>query len=147
PLLTWYAAEALPKPDMASAVGLLKTSRIPLIRGFMARRIAALGTDPPIVNVASLAAPGDGATDGSAAFQKAIDQLAPTGGRILVPWSVRFYRIAHPLLAASDHIEFWGPGARLQFAGEGTLTVAGAEGKPVRDLTVRGMRFEGTAAP
>src|SRR5882672_448150 len=56
PLVTWYAAEGLAVADMPSAVGLLKTSKIPVIREFMARRIAALGTDRPILNVASLGA-------------------------------------------------------------------------------------------
>jgi putative membrane-bound dehydrogenase-like protein len=146
PPVIWYAAEALAEADLPAAVGLLKHSRIPLIREFMARRIAGLGLDRPVVNVVSIGATGDGTTDDSAAFQTAIDRLARTGGRVLVPWGVHPYRIARPLLVSSDHVEFWGPGGRLLFADGAGLLVLGTEERPVRDLTLRGLRLEGSGA-
>src|SRR5204862_377449 len=124
---------------------MLKSSRIPLIREFMARRITALGIDRPILNVVTLGATGDGTTDDSAGFQRTIDQLAATGGRILVPWGVRPFRIARPLVVSSDHLEFWGPGARLQFVEKGSLTVAGTGGRTLREFSIRGLRIEGVA--
>jgi putative membrane-bound dehydrogenase-like protein len=142
PLVTWYAAEELAEADLAAAVGLLKRARIPLFREFMARRIAALGSDRPVVNVVSIGARADGTTDDSAAFQTAIDRIAKTGGRILVPWGVHPYRIARPLVVSSDHVEFWGPGARLQFTEGAGLTAQG----PLRDLALRGLRIEGAGA-
>jgi hypothetical protein len=142
PLLLWYAAEGLAEADRPAALALMKTAKIPLIREFMARRIAALATDRPILNVVTLGATGDGSTDDSAAFQKAIDQLAAGGGRVLVPWGVRPYRIAQSLRVTSDHVEFWGPGARLQFVDDATLTLEGAEGRALRDLALRGLRLE-----
>jgi polygalacturonase len=141
-LVTWYAAEELAEADLAAAVGLLKRARIPLIREFMARRIAALGSDRPVVNVVSIGAKADGTTDDSAAFQTAIDRIAKTGGRILVPWGVHPYRIARPLVVSSDHVEFWGPGARLQFSDGAGLTAQG----PLRELALRGLRIEGGGA-
>jgi len=54
---------------------------------------------------------------------------------------VRPYRIAKPLVVSSDHVEFWGPGARIQFAGDATLSAAG-----VRDLSFRGLRIDGGGA-
>ena len=106
----------------------------------MARRIAALGVDRPILNVVSMGATGDGTTDDSAAFQKTIDQLAKTGGRLLIPWAVKPFRIARPLVVSSDHLEVWGPGALIEFAGDASLTASG-----VRDLAIRGLRIKGAA--
>jgi putative membrane-bound dehydrogenase-like protein len=142
PLVIWYAAEGLAEADLTSAVLLMKTSKIPLIREFMARRIAALGVDRPILNVVSMGATGDGVTDDSAAFQKTIDRLASTGGRVLVPWGVNPYRIAKPLVVSADTIEFWGPGARVAFVGDGSLTVG-----PSKGFQMRGLRLEGTGGP
>jgi putative membrane-bound dehydrogenase-like protein len=142
PLVTWYAAEELAEADLPAAIGLLKHARIPLIREFMARRIAALGSDRPVVNVVSIGAKADGTTDDSAAFQTAIDRIAKTGGRILVPWGVHPYRIARPLVVSSDHVEFWGPGARLQFTDGAGLTASG----PLRNLALRGLRIESSGA-
>jgi len=139
PLLIWYAAEGLAEANLPAALGLVRNAKIPLLREFMARRIAALGVDRPILNVVSLGAAGDGATDDSAAFQKAIDQLAKTGGRVLVPWSVKSFRIAKPLVVSSDHLEFWGPGALLEFVGDATLIASG-----VSDLSRRGLRIKGS---
>jgi putative membrane-bound dehydrogenase-like protein len=139
PLVTWYAAEELAETDLPAAMRLLKSSRIPLIREFMARRITGLGTERPVVNVVSIGAKADGTTDDSAAFQAAIDQLAKTGGRVLVPWGVHPYRIAKPLTVSSDHLELWGPGARLQF-----VDGAGLNALEVKDLSLRGMRVEGS---
>jgi putative membrane-bound dehydrogenase-like protein len=140
PLAVWFAAEPLAEHDLPSALNLLTSSRIPLFREFMARRIASLGSDRPIVNVATIGAKADGTTDDTEAFQKAIDRLARTGGRVLVPWSVRPYRIARPLVVANDHVEFWGPSARVQFSEGAGLTATGAE------LTIRGLRIEGSGA-
>jgi hypothetical protein len=81
PLVAWYAAEALAEANLDAAIRLLKESRIPLLREFMARRISALGTDRPVVNVVSIGARADGTTDDSAAFQTAIDRLAPMASR------------------------------------------------------------------
>ena len=143
PLVTWYAAEALAETNLDAALGLLKESRIPLLREFMARRISALGTDRPVMNVVSIGAKADGVTDDSAAFQSAIDRLAKTGGRVLVPWGVHPYRILKPLKVASNDLEFWGPGARLLFAEGAALVV---QGRPLKSLAVRGLRLEGTGS-
>src|SRR5579862_527160 len=140
PLVIWYAAEGLAEANLSAALALVKQSRIPLLREFMARRIAALGVDRPILNVVSLGATGDGTTDDSAAFQKAIDRLAKSGGRVLVPWGVKPYRIARPLVVSSDHLEFWGPGATIEFVGDAALTASGT-----RDLQLRGLRIDGSA--
>jgi hypothetical protein len=140
PLVIWYAAEGLAEANLPAALRLVKQARIPLLREFMARRIAALGVDRPILNVVSWGATGDGTTDDSAAFQKTIDQLAKMGGRILVPWGVKPYRIAKRLTVSSDHLEFWGPGAQIEFVGDATLTVSG-----IRDLSMRGLRIKGSA--
>ncbi len=139
PLLIWYAAEPLAEANLGLAADLLKRSKIPLVREFMARRIAALRTDRPVVNVASLGARGDGTTDDGPAFQAAIERIAKTGGRVLIPWGVRPYRIARPLVVASDHVELWGPGARLAFAPGAGLSIRG----PVRGVALRGFRVEG----
>ncbi len=139
PLVIWYAAEGLAEADLPSALHLMKSSQIPLIREFMARRVAALAVDRPILNVVSMGATGDGLTDDSGAFQKAIDQLAATGGRVLVPWGVAAYRIAKPLTVSADNLEFWGPGARLSFAGEGSLSVRASKG-----FQMRGLRLDGS---
>ena len=139
PLVTWYAAQELAEADLPAAMGLMKSSRLPLIREFMARRITGLGSERPVVNVVSIGARADGTTDDSAAFQAAIDRLAKTGGRLLVPWGVHPYRIAKPLTVTSDHVEFWGPGARLQFVDGAGLTATGA-----RDFSMRGLRVEGS---
>jgi putative membrane-bound dehydrogenase-like protein len=141
PLVIWYAAQELAETNLDAALGLVRHSKIPLLREFMARRISALGTDRPVVNVASIGARADGTTDDSAAFQAAIDRLAVTGGRVLVPWGVHPYRILRPLKVSSDHLEFWGPGARVQF-GEGAGLVV--RGRPVKSLALRGLRVEGT---
>ncbi len=148
PLVTWYAAEGLAEADLPAAVKLLKSSRLPLIREFMARRIASLGSDRPVVNVVTIGATADGTTDDAAAFQAAIDRLAKTGGRVLVPWAVRPYRIGKTLTVSSDHVEIWGPSARLQFADGAGLAALGTEGRPLRDLAMRGLRLEraGTGA-
>ncbi len=106
----------------------------------MARRIAALGVDRPILNVVSMGATGDGTTDDSAAFQKTIDQLARTGGRVLIPWGVKPFRLARPLVVSSDHLEFWGPGAQIEFVGDAGWTASG-----IRDLAIRGLRIKGAA--
>jgi hypothetical protein len=143
PLVTWYAAEELAETNLDAAMALIKHSRIPLLREFMARRIAGLGTDRPVVNVASIGARGDGTTDDAAAFQAAIDRLAATGGRVLIPWGVHPYRILKPLKVSSDHLEFWGPGARLQFAEGAGLLV---QGRPVKSLALRGLRVEGAGS-
>jgi putative membrane-bound dehydrogenase-like protein len=140
PLVTWYAAEPLAEWDLPTAVGLLLRSKIPLLREFMARRITALGSDRPILNVASLGAKADGVTDDGPAFQAAIDRLSKTGGRVLIPWGVKPYRIVTPLRASADHLEFWGPGAKVQFAPGAGLTASG----PLDELVVRGLRLEGT---
>jgi hypothetical protein len=95
------------------------------------------------VNVVSIGARADGETDDTAAFQSAIDRLASTGGRLLVPWGVKPYRILKPLKVTSDHLEFWGPGARLQF-GEGAGLLV--QGRRVASLAIRGLRLEGTGA-
>jgi hypothetical protein len=142
PLVIWYAAEGLAEADLPSALGLLKLSKIPLIREFMARRISALGVDRPILNVVSMGATGDGVTDDSVAFQKAIDQLAATGGRVLVPWSVNPFRIAKPLVVTSDHLEIWGPGAKVSFPPGGSLSVG-----PTKDFQMRGFRIDGASGP
>jgi putative membrane-bound dehydrogenase-like protein len=141
PLVIWYAAEGLAESSLPTALALVKESKIPLLREFMARRIAALGVDRPILNVVSLGATGDGTTDDSAAFQKTIDQLGASGGRVLVPWGVRPYRIARPLAVTSDHLEFWGPGAKIQFVGDAVLKASG-----VRELAFRGLRIDGTGS-
>jgi len=141
PLLIWYAAEGLAEANLPAALGLVKNAKIPLLREFMARRIAALGVDRPILNVIALGAAGDGTTDDSAAFQKAIDQLAKSGGRILVPWGVKSFRIAKPLVVSSDHLEFWGPGAQIEFVGDAALTASG-----IRDLAMRGLRIKGAVS-
>ncbi|MEO6807563.1 MAG: PVC-type heme-binding CxxCH protein [Isosphaeraceae bacterium] len=44
PLMSWYAAEPLAEIDMRRAANLAAGSRIPLIRSFMTRRIASIGT-------------------------------------------------------------------------------------------------------
>lgn len=143
PLLIWYAAEPLAESDLASAIALLRTSRIPLVREFMARRIASLGSDRPIVNVVTIGARADGTTDDAGAFQTALDRLAKTGGRILIPWGVHPYRIARPLKVASDHVEFWGPGAQLQFEEGAGIVAQGETGRPLRDLAIRGLTLVG----
>ena len=140
PQAIWYAAEPLAEHHLPSALSLLTASRLPLFREFMARRVASLGSDRPIVNVASFGAKGDGSTDDAEAFQKAIYRLAGTGGRILVPWGVHPYRIAKPLVASHDNLEFWGPGARLQFTANAALTATGA------GFAMRGLRIEGSGA-
>jgi hypothetical protein len=98
--------------------------------------------DRPILNVVSMGATGDGTTDDSAAFQKTIDRLASTGGRVLVPWSVKSFRIAKRLVVASDNIEFWGPGARLTFVDNASLNAG-----PARGFQMRGLRLEGDSGP
>jgi hypothetical protein len=138
PLAVWFAAEPLAEHHLPAALSLLRNSRIPLFREFMSRRIASLGSDRPIVNVVSIGAKADGATDDTEAFQKAIDRLAGTGGRVLVPWSVHPYRLGKSLVVTNDHVEFWGPSARLQFSEGAGLTATGA------DLAVRGLRIEGS---
>jgi putative membrane-bound dehydrogenase-like protein len=142
PLVIWYAAEGLAEADLPKAVALMKCSKISLVREFMARRISALGVDRPILNVVSMGATGDGVTDDSAAFQKTIDHLAATGGRVLVPWSVNPFKIAKPIVVTSDHIEIWGPGAKLSFPLGGSLSVG-----PAKDFQMRGFRVEGASGP
>jgi hypothetical protein len=104
----------------------------------MARRIAALSTDRPVVNVASMGAKGDGATDDSAAFAAGLERLAKSGGRLLIPWGVRPYRIEKAIATTPDALELWGPGARLQFAPGAGLALKGGS------ATFKGIRLEGS---
>lgn len=140
PLVIWYAAEPLAESDLPAAISLIRHARIPLIREFMAHRISALGTDRPVVNVATLGARADGTSDATAAFQASIDRLAKTGGRVLVPWGQHPYRITRPLTVSSDHVEFWGEGAKILFAEGASLTAS----RPLKEFAIRGLRVEGT---
>jgi putative membrane-bound dehydrogenase-like protein len=146
PLLVWYASEELAEADRDVALDLMKRSRLPSFREFMARRLTALSTDLPVLNVATLGALGDGQSDDAPAFRKAFEKLEKTGGRVLVPWGVRPYRIASPLRIAVDRVELWGPGARLRFdlpgGEEAGLRV---EGAGLEEFSIRGLRFEGAA--
>jgi len=42
PLMVWYAAEPMAAADLGRAVAFMKEARIPLLREYMARRIASL---------------------------------------------------------------------------------------------------------
>ena len=44
PLMIWYAAEPLAAKDMTHSVEFMKQARIPLLREFMSRRLAALAS-------------------------------------------------------------------------------------------------------
>jgi hypothetical protein len=92
-----------------------------------------------VVNVASFGALGDGATDDSKAFQAAIDRLSTTGGRVLVPWGVRPYRIAASLRLPSSHLELFGPGAQLRLEAGVSIRTAG----PIEAVAVAGLRITG----
>jgi putative membrane-bound dehydrogenase-like protein len=59
PLMTWYAAEPMAERDRARALGLVTSAKIPLLRQFMVRRLAALsggtaeaGPDAPAGTIA-----------------------------------------------------------------------------------------------
>jgi predicted NAD-dependent protein-ADP-ribosyltransferase YbiA (DUF1768 family) len=42
PLMVWYAAEPMAAADLGRAVAFMKEARIPLLREYMARRVASL---------------------------------------------------------------------------------------------------------
>jgi hypothetical protein len=138
PYVIWYAAEELAESDPPAAMKLLLASKLSMIRVHMAQRIAALSTDRPILNVATMGAKGDGAADDSAAFAAGLERLVKKGGRLLIPWGVRPYRIDKPVASAADVLELWGPGARLQFAPGAGLALKGGS------VTFKGIRLEGT---
>ena len=149
PLMIWYAAEPLVRTDRPRAILLMKDTKIPLIREFMARRLASAHKDIPVVNVASMGATGDGVTDDAPAFQAAIDKISETGGRVLVPWGVRPYLLKSGLTLSADNVEIWGPGARLNLAdGAGAgktmhvIAIKGTPERPVRNVRIEGIRID-----
>ena len=51
PLMYWYAAEPLPTVDLPRALALADTAKIPRLKHFMTRRVAALGTPEALAAV------------------------------------------------------------------------------------------------
>ena len=48
PLMSWYAAEPLAEADMRRALELVAGSKVPLVKAFMLRRIAAIGSEEAV---------------------------------------------------------------------------------------------------
>ncbi len=102
-----------------------------------------------VVNAGALGARADGQTDSAPAIQAAIDRVARTGGRVLLPPAEHPYVIGRSLVIAADNVELEGTGATVRLAdGAGSgkkvncLTVAGTEPKPVQGVVVRGLTVD-----
>jgi hypothetical protein len=69
-----------------------------------------------VVNARDLGARGDGKTDDATAIQEAINRVARTGGRVLLPPSEHPYLVGRSLVIAGDNVELDGTGAAIQLA-------------------------------
>ena len=99
-----------------------------------------------VVNVRDQGAVGDGQTDDTNAIQSAIDKVAKTGGRVLLPPSKQPYLIRNALTIRASYTELYGPGATIKMADHAIdgkvidcVQIVGTEQALVEDVTVRGL--------
>ena len=114
--------------------------------------LAAPGQDQqPVkeINVRDLGAVGDGQTDDTPAIQRAIDQLAKSGGRVVLPPSKKPYLIRTALTIQASNIELYGPGATIKMADHAIdgkvidcVEIVGTEKKIIRNITIRGLTID-----
>lgn len=102
-----------------------------------------------VVNACDLGAVADGKTDVAEAIQAAIDRVARTGGRVVLPAAERPYLIGRTLRIAADNIELDATGATIQLADGASshkkvhcLLVTGTESRPIRGIVVRGLTVD-----
>ena len=99
-----------------------------------------------LVNVRDLGAVGDGQTDDTKAIQQAIDRVAGTGGKVLLPASRQPYMIRDALTIKASNIELYGPGATIKMADHAIdgkvvdcIQVVGTEKNVIHDVVIRGL--------
>ncbi|MEO2023943.1 MAG: glycosyl hydrolase family 28-related protein [Pirellulaceae bacterium] len=102
-----------------------------------------------VVNVRDLGAVGDGRTDDTKAIQRAIDQVAKTGGRVLLPPSRHAYMIHDALTIRASNTELYGPGATIKMADHAIdgkvidcVEIVGTEKAVVRNVIIRGLTID-----
>ena len=102
-----------------------------------------------VVNVRDLGAIGDGQTNDTQAIQQAIDQVAKTGGRVLLPPSKKPYLIRTALTIKASNTELYGPGATIKMADHAIdgkvidcVEILGTEKNVIRNITVRGLTID-----
>jgi len=103
----------------------------------------------PAVNILELGAVADGATDCAGPIQRAIDQLAETGGDVIIPPSERVYLIRDGLRILHDGIRLIGRGATIRMADgamDGAIVdcieVRGEPGDPVEGVVISGLTID-----
>jgi len=101
------------------------------------------------VNVRDFGAKADGKSDDAPAIQRAIEQVAKTGGRVSLPAALRPYIIRTSLIITADNIELYGPGATIKLADEASdgkiidcIIIEGTEKKPVSGVRIHGLTID-----
>ena len=103
----------------------------------------------PIVNVRDFGAKADGKSDDAPAIQRAIEQVAITGGRVSLPAAIKPYIIRTSLFISADNVELYGPGATIKLADEASggkiidcIIIEGTEKKPVSGVRITGLTID-----
>ena len=103
----------------------------------------------PIVNVRDFGAKADGKSDDAPAIQRAIEQVAKTGGRVSLPAATKPYIIRTSLVISADNIELYGLGATIKLADEASdgkiidcIVIQGTEKKPVNGVRIHGLTID-----
>ncbi|MDP7011506.1 MAG: glycosyl hydrolase family 28-related protein [Verrucomicrobiota bacterium] len=112
--------------------------------------VAADKAKPPqVVNVRDFGAQADGKSDDAPAIQRAIEQVAKTGGRVSLPAAPKPYIIRTSLVISADNIELYGPGATIKLADETSggkiidcIIIEGTEKKPVSGVRIHGLTID-----
>jgi len=102
-----------------------------------------------VVNVRDFGAKADGKSDDAPAIQRAIEKVAKTGGRVLLPAATKPYIIRTSLFISADNVELYGPGATIKLADEASdgkivdcIIIQGTEKKPVSGVRIHGLTVD-----
>ena len=102
-----------------------------------------------VVNVRDFGAKADGKSDDTPAIQRAIELVAKTGGRVLLPAAAKPYIIRTSLIVSADNVELYSPGATIKLADEASggkiidcVIIQGTEKKPVSGVHITGLTID-----